>query len=351
MASTIEVDAMRRALALAEQSVTPTHPNPRVGAVIMDANGVVVGAGHHRGAGQPHAEVEALALAGAAARGATAVVTLEPCCHRGRTGPCTEALLDAGVVRVVYGQSDPNPTASGGAQVLGAAGVSVESGVLLGEALALNHLWSLAIERRRPFVTWKVASTVDGRVAAMDGSSRWITGDEARAEVHALRSEVQAVMVGVGTVLADDPQLSARDADGALSARQPVGVVVGMREIPEAARVREGPHGVVHLRTHDPHEVLDRLFELDVHHVLLEGGPTLAGAFVSADLVDRAMGYIAPALLGEGPGLVTGLGITSIADARRFSFDDVALVGSDLRWTAQLQAPTPLSSVTQEGTT
>ena len=351
MASTIEVDAMRRALALAEQSVELTHPNPRVGAVILGAGGAVVGTGHHRGSGYPHAEVEALAVAGETARGATAVVTLEPCRHRGQTGPCTQALLDAGVTRVVFGQTDPNRTASGGAKDLIAAGVSVESGVLAAEALALNRIWSLAMERRRPFVTWKVACTVDGRVAAADGTSRWITGDAARAEVHALRREVQAVMVGTGTVIADDPQLSARGADGTLSDRQPVGVVVGMREIPENARVREAPNGVEHLRTRDLHDVLNRLFDRDVHHVLLEGGPTLAGSFLSAGLVDRAIGYMAPALLGEGPALINGLGISSISDARRFSFDDVALVGGDLRWTAQLQAPTPLSSAIQEGTT
>ena len=255
----------------------------------------------------------------------------------------------AGVMRVVFGQSDPNPVASGGAQALLAAGLSVESGVLAGEARALNPLWTLAMERRRPFVTWKVAGTVDGKVAAADGSSRWITGDAARAEVHALRGDVQAVMIGTGTVIADDPQLTSRDSEGSASGRQPLPVVVGMREIPDDARIRIAHSGVVHLRTHDPHEVLARLFELDVHHVLLEGGPTLAGAFVSADLVDRAIGYIAPALLGEGPSLVSGLGIGAIADAKRFTFEGVALVGGDLRWTAQLGAAAPAVSTRQGG--
>jgi diaminohydroxyphosphoribosylaminopyrimidine deaminase/5-amino-6-(5-phosphoribosylamino)uracil reductase len=337
MASTAEVDAMRRALAMAA-SAPRTHPNPRVGAVVLDADHRPVAEGIHRGAGQPHAEVEALRAAGEAARGGTAVVTLEPCCHTGRTGPCTEALLTAGVGRVVFGQTDPNPAAAGGGEVLRAAGVDVEAGVLADEAVALNPLWALAMRRRRPYVTWKVASTVDGRVAAPDRTSRWVTGPAARAEVHALRAQVDAVMVGTGTALADDPQLTVRREDGTPSERQPLRVVVGRRDVDASAHVADGTAETLHLRTHSPQDVLEQLFGRDVHHVLLEGGPTLAAAFLKAGRVDRAVGFLAPVLMGDGPAMIAPFGVRTLEQAPRFAFSDVRLVGDDVRWTAQLSS-------------
>ncbi|MFL6182852.1 MAG: bifunctional diaminohydroxyphosphoribosylaminopyrimidine deaminase/5-amino-6-(5-phosphoribosylamino)uracil reductase RibD, partial [Actinomycetes bacterium] len=290
MANSNEVDAMRRALALAGSVNRRTSPNPRVGSVIIDANGGWVGEGVHLGAGHPHAEVEALRAAGEAARGGTAVVTLEPCQHIGRTGPCTEALVRSGIVRVVFAQADPNPRAQGGAQVLAAAGLSVEGDLLGDQARQLNPVWSLAMERRRPYVTWKVASTVDGRVAALDGTSRWITGPQARQEVHRLRGLVDAVMVGTGTVLYDDPELTARAADGQVFDEQPVRVVVGLRDVPAAARVNNSAAQTIQLRTRSPHHVIEQLFDREIHHVLLEGGPTVAAAFLQAGLVDRAIG-------------------------------------------------------------
>jgi diaminohydroxyphosphoribosylaminopyrimidine deaminase/5-amino-6-(5-phosphoribosylamino)uracil reductase len=312
--------------------------------VILAANGAVVGAGFHRGAGRPHAEVEALAAAGPAARGGTAVVTLEPCQHTGRTGPCTDALLHAGVVRVVFAQADPNAIAAGGAQALAAAGLSVEGGVLGAEARALNPVWTLAMERRRPYVTWKVASSVDGRVAAADGSSRWITGPQAREEVHRLRSSVDAVVVGTGTALEDDPQLTARMPDGVLLDDQPLRVVMGLRDLPPNSRVHDSAAETLHLRTHSPREVLEQLFEREVHHVLLEGGPTIAAAFIADALVDRAVGYVAPVLLGDGQAMVGSIGLSSLPDAIRFSFDEVRMVGRDLRWSARL-SETPMFDV------
>lgn len=338
MASTAEVDAMRRALALATSVGHRTHPNPRVGAVILDVEGRHVAEGFHSGAGHPHAEVEALRVAGGAARGGTAVVTLEPCNHHGRTGPCTEALREAGVVRVVFAQSDPNPAAGGGARALEAAGLDVEGGILQAEARGLNPLWSLAMERRRPYVTWKVASTADGRVAAPDGTSRWITGPAARAEVHELRAGVDAVMVGTGTVVADDPQLTARAEGGTLLEHQPLRVVVGKRPLDGSSRVADSSAETVHLRTHSPGEVVETLFDRDVHHVLLEGGPTLAAAFVRAGFVDAAVGYVAPALLGDGLSMLSPIGATTLSDAVRFTFSDVRLVGDDICWTASLSA-------------
>ena len=331
MASTAEVDAMQRAIVLA-QAAPSTHPNPRVGALVLDADGAVVAAGIHRGPGLPHAEVEALTEAGSRASGGTMVVTLEPCNHTGRTGPCTAALLTAQVARVVFAQVDPNPRASGGAAALQAAGVDVEGDVLAPEARDINLLWSLAMERERPFVTWKVAATVDGRVAAADGTSRWITGSTARREVHRLRAAADAVMVGTTTVLIDDPQLTARDDHGELVASQPLRVVVGMREMPSTFRIFDDAAPTVQLRTHDPKAVLQQLFERDVHHVLLEGGPTLAAAFIEAQLVDRVIGYVAPALLGDGPSLVSSLAVTTISDACALHFDQVGMAGDDIRW-------------------
>jgi len=323
--------AMGLALEQAQIPVHRPHPNPRVGAVIVSREGDVVGVGHHRAAGQPHAEVEALAAAGDAARGGTAVVTLEPCAHAGRTGPCTEALAEAGVARVVFGQTDPNPVAGGGAGVLGGWGITVSGGLMAEACEALNPFWTFAQENARPFVTWKVAATLDGRVAAADGTSRWITGEEARAEVHRLRADVDAVLVGTGTVLADDPSLTVRDAEGRLTPHQPLRVVMGVREVPEAALVRDGSAPFLQLTATDPVEALSTLVQRDVHHVLLEGGPRLAAAFLRAGMIDAIRWYVAPALLGNGAPAVSDLGIGTIADVRRFVVSAVSQAGDDVR--------------------
>ena len=217
---------MDRALALAARSPL-ADPNPRVGCVLVTVDGRIVGEGWHRGAGTPHAEVVALRAAGSDAAGATAFVTLEPCNHQGRTGPCVQALLRAGVRRVVYGQTDPNRPAAGGAAALAAGGVDVLGGVRAGEATQLNEAWTFSVTRGRPFVTWKVAGTLDGRTAAADGTSMWITGPQAQLDVHRLRADCGAIVVGTGTVLADGPRLTVRSPDGRKAARQPVRVVVG----------------------------------------------------------------------------------------------------------------------------
>lgn len=333
MASQVELTAMRRALTLAASPGVPPGPNPRVGCVLLGPDGSVVAEGHHRGAGTPHAEVAALQQAGELARGSTAVVTLEPCRHVGRTGPCTDALVAAGVVRVVVGQPDVSRLARGGGQQLREAGLDVETGVLADEARALNPEWSRAVERGRPFLTWKVAAGLDGRVAAADGTSRWVTSPEARADVHALRAVVDAVVVGTGTALADDPALTVRGEDGRLADRQPLRVVVGNRDLPDDARLSDGEGPLLHLRTHDPVSVLAQLAEHDVQHVLLEGGPTLAGAFVAAGLVDRVVVYLAPKLLGPGRGMVDLPGVGTLADAVRLRVEDLAAVGPDVRLT------------------
>jgi diaminohydroxyphosphoribosylaminopyrimidine deaminase/5-amino-6-(5-phosphoribosylamino)uracil reductase len=332
MAAPDEVTAMRRALELA--ALGPVRgPNPRVGCIVLGTDGRTAGEGWHAGAGTAHAEVVALRAAGDRARGGTAVVTLEPCAHTGRTGPCTQALIDAGVARVVVAAADPNPQAAGGAHLLRAAGVDVEVGVLAEQSQRLNRRWRFAVAHGRPFVTWKFAATLDGRSAAADGSSRWITGEQARADVHALRARADAVLVGTGTVLADDPRLTVRDGEGRELAEQPLRVVVGLRDLPPAARVLDTAAPTLHLRTRDPHAVLAELARREVRHAWLEGGPTLAAAFWRAGLVDEVVAYVAPALLGSGSPAVGDLGIGGIADALRLVLTEVARFGDDLRLT------------------
>src|SRR4051812_43769812 len=206
-----EQAAMARALELAATPGVPLGPNPRVGCVLLDDSGATVAEGHHRGAGSPHAEADALARAGERARGTTAVVTLEPCAHTGRTGPCAVALRDAGVRRVVFAQADPNPVAAGGGVLLREAGIEVEEGLRRDDARALNRTWTFAVEHGRPFVTWKFATTLDGKSAAADGTSRWITSHAARVDAHRLRALCDAMLVGTGTVEVDDPALTVRD--------------------------------------------------------------------------------------------------------------------------------------------
>lgn len=332
-----ESTGMMLALRAAAMPGIPYGPNPRVGCTILDAEGQPVTAGHHRGAGTPHAEAHALERAGDRARGGTAVVTLEPCTHTGRTGPCVDALLAAGVRRVVVGLPDPNPVAAGGADRLRAAGVDVEvlgldDPVFGAELELLNRGWLHGLVHQRPYVTWKVATTLDGRVAAADRTSRWITGEEARAETHLLRSRVDTMLVGTGTALTDDPALTVREPDGSLAPGQPLRVVMGRRSLPDTAQLlTDGAAETLHLTTRDPHEALTTLFERGRREVLLEGGPTLVAAFLAADVIDEVVAYVAPVLLGAGPNLLGDLGIGTLGDARRLRLESVTRVGEDVR--------------------
>ncbi|WP_210036074.1 bifunctional diaminohydroxyphosphoribosylaminopyrimidine deaminase/5-amino-6-(5-phosphoribosylamino)uracil reductase RibD [Pseudonocardia parietis] len=323
---------MRRALAASDRVHGTTSPNPAVGCVVLDRDGRVVGTGATSPPGGPHAERAALAEAGPRAAGGTAVVTLEPCNHTGRTAPCVDGLLEAGISRVYTALADPNPVAAGGLDRLRAAGVEVTLGTLATE-VARGPLrgWLHRQRTGRPHVTWKVATTLDGRVAAADGSSRWITGPEARGEVHDLRRRMDAIVAGTGTVLADDPVLTARHPDGTLRDHQPLRVVVGNRDVPPGARLRaEGVAPALHLRTRDPAEVLAELTRRDVVDLLLEGGPTLAGAFVAAGAVDRVLVHLAPALLGAGPHALGDAGVGTIADIVRLQVDEVRRAGGDI---------------------
>jgi diaminohydroxyphosphoribosylaminopyrimidine deaminase/5-amino-6-(5-phosphoribosylamino)uracil reductase len=324
--SETERAAMRRALALAASPGVPLGPNPRVGCVLLDDAGVTLAEGYHRGAGSPHAEVDALARAGAAARGATAVVTLEPCNHTGRTGPCAQALVEAGVRRVVVGQRDTNPVAVGGVETLRRAGVEVETGLLVDEARDLNRVWTFAVERGRPFVTWKFATTLDGRSAAVDGTSRWVSSAAARLDTHRLRALCDTMLVGTNTVAVDDPHLTVRDEHGAPIGRQPLRAVMGERDLEPGRRIFDDAAETVHLRTRDPEAALKDLFARDRQHVFLEGGPTLAAAFLDAGLVDEAVAYVAPMLLGGGRSAIGDLGITTIADALHLPVTDVTVL-------------------------
>lgn len=319
-------DAMTLALNLATNSPCP-DPNPRVGCVIV-ADGQVVGQGWHHGAGTSHAEVEALHQAGDAARGATAVVTLEPCNHTGRTGPCSHALREARVSRVVIAQSDPNPVAVGGEQFLRTNGVEVVTGVLSEAAMALNADWTFSQIHRRPRVCWKYAATLDGRSAAPDGTSQWITGEEARHQVQIGRSRCGAIVVGTGTALADDPRLTVRLSEVTC---QPLRVVVGMRDLPAGCHLHDDSAETLQIRSHDPVEVLDVLWQRGIHRVWLEGGPRLAGAFLAAGLVDEVIAHIAPTVLGDGRAAVIDPTVTTLTLAHHFVIDDVRRLGPDIQ--------------------
>lgn len=353
--------AMRRAIVLAARGLGSTSPNPVVGCVITDARGAVVGEGWHQRAGGPHAEVHALRAAGTAARGGTAYVTLEPCNHTGRTGPCAQALIEAGVTRVVYAVSDPNPQASGGGATLRAAGIATEAGLLEQEAEEGNAAWLTSVRRGRPHVLWKYAATLDGRIAAADGTSRWISSPESRADVHRLRAEADAVVVGSGTLRADDPHLAVRGRPGTDPADQPLRVVLDTRAtVRPGARVLDDAAPTLIAVAEDAdtghlpgvdlvrlpadengisvHALLAELHRRGVRSVLLEGGPTLAGAFVAAGAVDKVVGYLAPVLLGAGRTALGDAGIDTIADALRLRITETVRIGPDLRVTAVPEA-------------
>jgi diaminohydroxyphosphoribosylaminopyrimidine deaminase/5-amino-6-(5-phosphoribosylamino)uracil reductase len=327
-----EQAAMHRALALAETVRGRTSPNPAVGAVILDGTGHLAGEGATSPAGGPHAEIVALTEAGDAAQGGTAVVTLEPCAHTGRTGPCADALVAAGIVKVIYAVDDPNPEAAGGAQRLRDAGVEVVADVdsHAAESGALRP-WLHSVRTGRPYVTWKFAASLDGRAAAADYTSQWISSTASRADVHQLRATVDAVLVGSGTVLSDDPRLTVRDGED-LAEHQPLRVVLDRRHrVPDDARVLDDSAETVVLDTAVPQFAMKALFDRGVRHVLLEGGPTLAGAFVEARCVDEVIAYLAPTLLGAGPAALGDAGIGTLADAAMLDIESVTRLGGDIK--------------------
>jgi diaminohydroxyphosphoribosylaminopyrimidine deaminase/5-amino-6-(5-phosphoribosylamino)uracil reductase len=305
----------QRALSLGEQGLGTTHPNPSVGCVLVDPGGTVVGEGRTEPPGGRHAEIVALDQAGARAEGSTAYVTLQPCTHTGRTGPCAVALRNAGVLDVVFAEVDP---VHGG----GVPGLPMRQE---GSAPYLDP-WLTATARQRPYVTWKTATTLDGRVAAPDGGSRWITGAQARADVHALRSRVDAVVTGVGSVLADDPELTDRRP---VATHQPMRIVLDRTgRTPVGAKV----HPATVLGQATAVEQLAAIYGLGVRHLLLECGPTLAGQWLP--YVDEVIAYVAPAHLGAGPAVLqTQAG--RLEDAVRWQLHDLCRVGDDARMTCR----------------
>jgi len=356
---------MARALELARLGLYSTAPNPRVGCVLVRA-GRVVGEGAHRRAGEPHAEALALAAAGSRARGATAYVTLEPCCHSGRTPPCTGALIRAGVARVVAAMHDPNPRVRGqGRAQLAAAGIDTACGLLGEQAAALNEGFVSRMRRARPFVRVKLAMSLDGRTAMASGESRWITGPAARRDVQHWRAQSGAVVTGIGTVLADDPSLNVRPQDMepeqralAEPVRQPLRVVMDSSlRTPARARLLDAPgpvllagtRGAEAARTRlgarvelllleeqagraSPQALLEVLARREVNDVLVESGPRLAGAFVAAGLADELLVYTAPTLLGSDARPLLELpGLTRMSQQLRLEIVEAARTGDDLR--------------------
>lgn len=362
-ADTRDREYMARAIVLAARGLHTTDPNPRVGCVLV-REGRIVGEGWHERAGGPHAEVMALRAAGGEARGATAYVSLEPCRHQGRTPPCTQALIEAGVARVVAAMQDPDPrTAGGGLAALRAAGIETSCGLLEREAAALNPGFIMRHRRGRPWVRCKLGMTLDGRTATASGESRWITGAAARRDVHLLRARSSAIMTGIGTVLADDPALTVR-LDEAAPVRQPLRVIADSHlRLPAAARVldRTGETLVAGIAT-APHraELEDRdgievvrcgaervdlaallalLAARNVNEVLLEAGPRLCGAMVGARLVDEFVFYVAPKLLGDGArGMFTLPGLERLDQAPALVIDELRAIGEDWRITARLSS-------------
>jgi diaminohydroxyphosphoribosylaminopyrimidine deaminase/5-amino-6-(5-phosphoribosylamino)uracil reductase len=353
--SAFDETAMRRALELAGRGLYSTHPNPRVGAVLV-RDQEIVGEGWHERAGGPHAEPLAIRAAGERARGATAYVTLEPCCHHGRTPPCVDALLAAGVRRVVFAIADPNPRVNGGgAKLLRQAGVEVASGLLAREAADLNAGFLLRMREGRPFVRLKTGASLDGRTALANGKSQWITSEEARADVQHWRARSSAVLTSADTVLADDPRLDVRIA----TPRQPLRVVLDRRRrVRRSAKILAPPGEVLvftaaaagtkrraaapgaarietvrTLRSHlDLRQVFRRLAELDINEVLVEAGPSLSGALLSAGLVDEWLLYVAPRLLGpHARPLAQFAKLTRLDASPRFELIESQSVGPDLR--------------------
>ncbi|GAB3568931.1 bifunctional diaminohydroxyphosphoribosylaminopyrimidine deaminase/5-amino-6-(5-phosphoribosylamino)uracil reductase RibD [Spelaeicoccus albus] len=334
--------AMMQAVDESRRGAGLTAPNPRVGAVILDADGNVVGSGYHARAGSDHAEVVALRNAGDRARGGTAVVTLEPCRHQGRTPPCTQALLDAGIDSVAFAVADP--IHSGGGDQLEAHGVAVRRGVRETEAREANHEWLIAEETKRIHVTYKAAATLDGRIAAADGTSQWISSEASRQDAQTLRRRADAVIAGIGTVLHDDPRLTRRGPDGRELPDQPLRVVIDSSgRTPPEANVRNGRAPTL-IGTTDEFGAdpagrvdLDRLcadlYARGHRGALLEGGPTVAGEFLARGLIDRIVVYVAPTLLGTGRPLIGDIGVGTLRDASRWRLHDVAPIGDDVRLT------------------
>ena len=326
--------AMQRAIALSEKGLGKTAPNPIVGAVIIDDAGNVIGEGFHdRMNSKDHAEVVAIANAtqnGKKINGATIVVTLEPCNHSGSTGPCTQAIIDAGISTVVFAVNDPNAVASGGADTLRAAGIKVVEGVLKAEAAYANRAWLMKIKKNRPFFTWKVATTLDAKIAATDGTSKWITNETSRADVQVLRRQADAILVGTNTVITDDPHLIPR-GDFAGYSHNPIRVICGEQDLPKDAQVFDSAAQTVVVKSKDLDLLVAELNKLEINQVFVEAGMTLASAMVDHCLMDELVIYQAPSLLGSGKPFFTFDFPSTISNQMRLDHISTVVLDGDVK--------------------
>ena len=323
--------AMGRAITLSEKGLGTCAPNPIVGAVIIDKAGKVIGEGFHdRMKSNDHAEVVAINNAGKAAAGATLVVTLEPCNHLGQTGPCTKAIIDAGITTVVFAVTDPNPIAAGGQVRLQSAGINVVTGVLSNEASYSNRAWLTKIKKNRPYFTWKVATTLDAKLAASDGTSKWISNEVSRADVQRLRRESDAILVGTNTVVTDNPHLIPRgEFDG--FTRNPIRVICGEQELPAGSNVFDDTAQTVLVKSKDLKQLVAKLNELELNQVFVEAGSTFASALMAAGLIDELVIYQAPALLGAGKSFYQNEDNKTIEDLMSLKHISTEVLAGDLK--------------------
>jgi diaminohydroxyphosphoribosylaminopyrimidine deaminase/5-amino-6-(5-phosphoribosylamino)uracil reductase len=317
---------MARAIECARLGLGKTSPNPIVGAVITSATGEFISEGFHQGA--DHAEVVAIAAAKVIPAGSIIYVTLEPCNHQGKTPPCTEALISARIAKVVYAVSDPNPIAAGGAERLRNSGIEVVAGLLESEAAFDNRAWITKIAKDRPRITWKIASTMDGKVAASDGSSKWITSELARVDVAALRSQADAILTSTATVLADNPLLTSKGLG-----KNPVRIVMGEREVAPGSQVLNSDAETVAIKSHDFQDLISLAKEREFNQILVESGPTFGTALLKADLVDEVILFQAPTFFGSGTPSISDLGVSTISQRLDFEIADVEVIGADLKIT------------------
>ena len=331
--------AMRRAVALSEIALGKTSPNPIVGAVIIYESGEIISEGFHESAGSEHAEIVALKRAGAKAKGSTLVVTLEPCNHFGKTPPCAEAIINAGVKKVVFAVKDPNPIASGGAEKLRAAGIEVISDVLTKEVEFSNRAWLKKIRTNSPFVTLKMATSLDGRSAASNGTSKWITNPQSRQDVAYLRSECDAIVTGTGTVISDNPRLSVRDVTRGGNSFAPVRVILGSRELSKELQIFNNEAETIQIKDQDLSNLLTLAKERNWNRILIEAGPKLSSAFLKANLVDEVIIYQAPSFLGGSNTAIDDIGVADLTAQKRFTISDVKRIPGEVEnLRLQLQA-------------
>ena len=323
--------AMQRAIALSEKGLGKCAPNPIVGAVILDASGKIVSEGFHdRMTSKDHAEVVAIKSAGDLAKGATMVVTLEPCNHTGSTGPCTQAIVDSGISTVVFAVKDPNVVAAGGADALRAAGIKVVDGVMAKEASYANRAWLTKIQMSRPYFVWKVATTLDAKIAASDGTSKWISNEVSRNDVQRLRRESDAILVGTNTVIVDNPHLIPRGDFSGYSSN-PIRIIFGEGNVPADSKVFDSAAETVQVKSRDLSELVSKLNGLDINQVFVEAGTTLASAMVAGGLMDELVIYQAPALLGSGKSFFADESKSTIEDQMRLEHISTEVLAGDIK--------------------